>query len=825
MEIAPYRENRGLVPAKDIEEARKAFERPAREITISEIYSYYGTYGFRPLADKETKALVPALTAKLPSLLNRYNTLEADRQRSGFDKTRAEVEKAIRSMISYDEGYHRLTEAQKRFDIDYVVGKMLSEYLGKRKFDINEDDERLNMAMSLTSEEIAWVSVLNRLPRTVFDHKLSNVPAIVDRFYDGVEWALDSMSNKEREVPRDTFNLLGVTGAREDVEFCPFNPKMKAALQGLYLGWIADGYIFDRCLDELGSGAVISGDAKLLRTLATREGKIFDDRYALESRGKVNEFLSSLKVIYAMDREIWSGERLIKLIGALEAVPNCFFERRIVAFIASGKGIMFLDPVTVEEIEYVRFDPYVAHVAETEIHYSAQAIDRGNPIWSFIFSNVSMWIAEKNSKEGKVSKLDAMAAKIKKDYGVEVILGVEKKFRDVVLASVGDVTPFDYTIKIGYWDMYNADFVFSKLPRWHLEGVKTLRRSAYGNSWKEVMTGTQHRGSYYIKEKTLELYIPGCNDPDNRDEMPENVPGHDSIMYSMTITHETGHAVYFENPWIQKEWDGISDARDSYPPKKRASRFLTAYSSTDKHEDFAEHYACYLLFGDQFRDSAAKHPEIMRKYEFMKKVFDDIEHPPITKADLRMIRGPIEFDYALRRRLLEKDADLMMVESTSAASIETLRIEEQKNERDRNKAIKGPRIFSLDVVDDPSKMKAPDPRDFIEENPFDVVNAVRNIFESEFGPYGYFVDPVFTSLRLSSGDMESVILDVANSTGLERNVVRPVVEKCGVALKKLLDRIESAKEAEKKAEAEEPREDHNYFDEDDRDRGDSGEEE
>ena len=42
-----------------------------------------------------------------------------------------------------------------------------------------------------------------------------------------------------------------------------------------------------------------------LRALAARDGKVFDDRYAIENRHKVNEFLSSLKVVYAMDRKVW----------------------------------------------------------------------------------------------------------------------------------------------------------------------------------------------------------------------------------------------------------------------------------------------------------------------------------------------------------------------------------------------------------------------------------------------------------------------------------------------------------------------------------------
>jgi hypothetical protein len=804
-DIIRYETNKEL-SVRDVEANRKAFETPAREVTISEIHSYYANSEKPAPKEKSGQALIPFIRQQLPSILTKYNTLEENRKRRGFDKTRIQIEKAIRDMLSYDEGYKRLAACQKKYDIDYWIAEGIANYLGKRKFKINDDDDRLNLAMSLTSEEITWVSALKKIPRTIFDHKLASVPAIVDKFYDGVEWALDTISNKENpDLPADTFAMLGMTGGRSDTEFCDFDHRMKAALQGLYIGWIADSYIFDRCVKDLDSAALVSGDKKILQLFASRDGIPLDDQFALKNRIRLNEWISCLKVINVVDQRVWAGQEFVKLIGILESVPKCFDEAvieargRKIAFIACGKGLMFLNPATAEEIEYVPFDPFVSHIAENEIHYSAQAVDRGNPIWNFIFAMVGGWIAEKNKTEGNISKLETLTQTIQKKYGVKVILGVEKKVTDLWLRSyVGDTTPFDYTVKIGYWDLYNVDLVFSQVPRWHLEGVKTVRRSAYGVAAKEIMTGTTHQGSYHYDSKELELFIPGYNDPDSR-HLDDNKmsPGLDSLLYSMTVAHETGHAAYGENPWIRDMWGKISDARHNYPRKKRAEKFLTAYASTSVEEDFAEHYACYLLLGYQFRKEAIIHPGIEEKYEFMKKVFDDKEYDSVDDSPLQFIRGPIEFDYKLRAALIEKDVDEGM--RGESLSIEALRRDEFRNSRDRMRRMEGPRIFPLEAIDDPSKMKKPDPRNFIDEIVFDFKKVIDRVFERKFKEMGVFVDSSFTAMRLKAGDINSAVLDIANSTGCSEEEVRPVVEKCAEDLKKLLEKVEQSKKDEDRA--------------------------
>lgn len=800
--IIRYETNKEL-SVRDVEVNRKAFETPAREVTISDIHNYYA-HSEKPVAkDKTGQSLIPYIRQQLPTILTKYNTLEENRKRHGFDKTRIQIEKAIREMLSYGEGYRRLSECQKKYDIDYWIAEGIANYMGKRKFIANDDDDRLNLAMSLTSEEITWVSALRKIPRTVFDHKLASVPAIVDKFYDGVEWALDTISNKENpDRPGDTFAMLGMTGGRSDTEFCDFDPKMKAALQGLYIGWIADSYIFDRCVSDLDSAALVSGDKKILQLFASRDGVPLDDQFAYKNRIRLNEWIACLKIINVVDQRIWSGQEFVKLIGILESVPKCFDEAvvearsRKIAFIACGKGLMFLNPATAEEIEYVPFDPFVSHIAENEIHYSAQAVDRGNPIWNFIFAMVGGWIAEKNTAERNVSKLETLTQTIQKKYGTKVILGVEKKVNDLAIRSyVGDTTPFDYTVKIGYWDLFNVDLVFCQVPRWHLEGVKTIRRSAYGVAAKEIMTGTTHQGSYHEKSKELELYIPGYNDPDGHHHDDNKMsPGLDSLLYTMTVAHETGHAVWSENAWIRDIWGKISGARYDYPRNKRAEKFLTAYASTSPEEDFAEHYACYLLLGQQFRKEGCIHPGIEEKYQFMMKVFDDKEYDSLDESPLKFIRGPIDFDYKLRGRLIEKDVDETM--RGEALSIEALRQDEFRNNRDRMKRMEGPRIFPLEALDDPSKMKKPDPRNFIDDVVFDFKKVIDRVFESKFKEMGVFVDSSFVAMRLKAGDTNSCILDIMNSTGCSEAEVRPVVEKCAEDLKKLLEKVEQSKKDE-----------------------------
>jgi len=807
-DIIPYKskDSKSLVPAKDVETARRNFETPQREITVSETYTYYsGSSGHMP-SKAQAMMLIPALEAKLPSLLAKYNTLEAARRKAGVDQGRKQLEAAIDSMLSFGEGLKVLHEAQKTRDPDYHFSKLLRDAWGEghsgdreiKEEDLFEEGRVHDLSTSLTSEETTWLSVIKRIPDDVFDHRPSSVPAIVEYFCDGLEWALDTLIEKDNtNRARDTFDELGVTGARHDSSFARFTPKFQLALKGLYYAMVADSQIFDRCFEDLSSPALISGDGKILRAMAEEDGKVFSEEYALKNRHRVNEFLSSIVMVSAIKMEAVSGLELVKLIGMLDRMPDIFFKRKKIVFISSGKGLMFLDPVTFEELHYEPFDGYVAHIAQNEIYHSSNAIDRGNPIWDFIFAGVRSRIQKKNASEGNASTLEKVADRMTKKYGIEIELGVKRYVRNrKIMAVVGQVADLGYTVKMGYWDLLCADEILSKIPSPLLGGIKKIKRVAVGsNPYSHMITGVFHAGSYDFKDKILELVIPPLDD-----DTPEDIIGVSSLSCGFTISHEVGHSVHMTNHNLWKRWLRISRARKNFPIQKRRGEFLTAYASTDKEEDFAESFACYIIMPKEFLALAQVYPTLQKKYEFMKGVFEGKEFEQYLQTNLGNLCGPITFDFTLREKVLKSDDRSL----TGPLTEEIRRRIELGEKKARSKPLSGPRVFPVSAIEDPKEAEStPDPRE--EDQPsgydhYDMVKVLRELLHKLLGSRSRFVDVEYLELRLDRKDYEMAAIDIANSLGVERVQADLVVQKCRRAMDRMreddqevADKLEEAK--------------------------------
>jgi hypothetical protein len=792
--IIPYGsgDSGALIPAGDIEAIRRAFETPKREITISEVYSYYSLVA-QPENNvvANTMALIPAITSKLPSLLTKYNTLEAARRKVGGDKKRKELEAQIISMVSFKAGLERLREEQKHRDVDYALIRGIKRLVGKtgnmeREL---ENDESLNLATSLTSEEIAWVSVIRRIPDIVFQHRLSSVPAVVDYFWDGLEWAIDTLEDRDNaNKPRDTYDELGITGARDDTVFSCFDPKFTLGVKGLYFAYVEDSYIFERCLEELASGALVSGDGKILQALAARDGVSFSDEYAVKNRHRVNETLSSIVAISALSQKIIVGKDLVRLIGMIERIPDFFFDRRPILFIPSGKGLMFLDPATFAEIEYIPFDGYVAHYAQTEIYQSSYAIDRENAIWDFVFNSIRTKIQKKNKEEGNESTLEALANRIKKEYGIEVALGVSRyKLDRRVHAFIGSVKTAAYTVKMGHWDLHCVEGILSKIPKRLLKGLKRIERRAMGgNPYDQMITGVYHNGSYDRRTQTLELVIPPLPD-----DTPADVFGISDMSYELTIAHEVGHAVHCADLKLYEEWKKISKAKRSFPINKRHEQFMTAYASTTKEEDFAEAFACYIVFPDEFRRRSELYPAHKEKYEFMKSLFNGKEFKQYMQEPLEEIAGHIRFDFDLREKILMADERSIMKDVEGVKLEELLSRMEREEDRKSHDPVPGPRIFSIDAIDDPEKAEREhDPRgddEGAKYKHFDLVKVLKQVLRKVLGRRARFIDVEFLELRLHRGDDKIAAQDIANGLGESEDKGRRIVERCRRALARVLE--------------------------------------
>lgn len=97
--------------------------------------------------------------------------------------------------------------------------------------------------------------------------------------------------------------------------------------------------------------------------------------------------------------------------------------------------------------------------------------------------------------------------------------------------------------------------------------------------------------------------------------------------FTAVFIHELGHVVdlglltgeddpsdsFYNISWHDHHEHELHDHADS-------EGFVSGYGSTNQFEDFAEAYAFYVLYGEEFRHFAETNETISRKYRFMRNV-------------------------------------------------------------------------------------------------------------------------------------------------------------------------------------------------------------
>ena len=108
---------------------------------------------------------------------------------------------------------------------------------------------------------------------------------------------------------------------------------------------------------------------------------------------------------------------------------------------------------------------------------------------------------------------------------------------------------------------------------------------------------------------------------------------------AVTVIHELGHIVDVHGiqgdfadeqnvfSYAKEDRNKIFQvALENKPNDKEKLGYITSYSSNNDLENFAEHYAYYVVYPDMFRDEMKNDPLLTKKYEFLRDfIFNDKE--------------------------------------------------------------------------------------------------------------------------------------------------------------------------------------------------------
>ena len=235
----------------------------------------------------------------------------------------------------------------------------------------------------------------------------------------------------------------------------------------------------------------------------------------------------------------------------------------------------------------------------------------------------------------------------------------------------------------------------------------------------------------------------------------------------------------------------LSKASDKFPIEKRREEFVTAYASTTPEEDFAEHFAAYIVCPTEFRRLASTYPALSLKYGFMKELFEGKEFEDRYYKSFDDISTPIDFDFDLKRKLLE-EADERAAKDV--LSEEVLNRGDYKEKKNRNAAVVGPKILPVSAIDDPKEEKAiPLPSNAFPDLKREVV--ISKVLHKTIGRNkAKHADSEEIDRRLWSGQQEIAIKELMNRTGIDAETAAFAVECCKKAIETIEHQLEQIDE-------------------------------
>lgn len=614
------------------------------------------------------KAVSLVLHRESVRLANFEDAIEEARIKLGLDEERESLFNDLLKRVSFEEGF-------KMFNMVYesISGHILRTV-----------EELAEKFPQLTAAEIALLPLLDRVPITYlsvgndlgFDDeseewssvKKSIAPTILGANPQGIFFSTSEFdfSQDEKLFEIDAFAYAGITGKREDIEHVPFRKDVRKAVDDLIPLVFTNNRLHDKVWNETKGTSLIIGFGRVdeeayLRSfgkLPERDAKTHSFRNAInnlppdqkktfeEAKTSLEEKILSATIIDLGRDTLLFGYEIFSLIGILDKIPQSFLgDTPFSGYIQPyGPGVKIIDS-SGKLLEYVPYRNFFLRQSITGLFWETMDVGKANKTFKDIFRQLQSQAETIVMERDQVLELEKIAVDIRLRYGIDLNILPRHSLREVRswleiigvgFAKDGLVETTNSKMTLDEAKMIEA--ALRLVPKELLTKVKGIKKIVGVSPLLSYIEGLERRGEYVARAEEIILYSTGIIPPEVREL--------DTAQKIFTILHEIGESLWTTLTDEQKEKFKNISWYDTEVDQKE--NFLTFYSRFhDERDDFCEHFASYILHGDEFRDRAKESDPLKQKYDFIRELFEirtgkKTEYPQISPFTIEELHGTLE---------------------------------------------------------------------------------------------------------------------------------------------------------------------------------------
>lgn len=601
-------------------------------------------------------------------LANFEDAIEQVRIKLGLDAERESLFNDLLKRISFEEGFKMFNMAYKS-----ISGHTLATV-----------EELAEKFPQLTAAEIALLPLLERAPSIYFmvgndlsfgneseewsSIKKSIAPTIIGASPQGLLFSISEFdfSEDERLFETDAFAYAGITGRRGNIEFVPFRKDVRKAIGELIPLVFTNNRLHDKVWNETRGGSLIIGFGRVdeeayLRSfgkLPERDPKTHSFRNTInnllpdqkktfeETKTSLEEKLLSATIIDLGRDTLLFGHEIFSLIGILDRIPQSFlgdtpFNGYIQPY---GPGVKIIDS-SGKLLEYVPYGNFFLRQSITGLFWETMDVGKANKTFNDIFRQLQSQAETIVIERDQLLELEKITVDIKLRYGIDLNILPRHSLRE--LRTYLDIIGTGFA-KDAFVETTNSKMTLDEakiieatlrlVPKELLTKVKGIKKIAGGSPLLSYMEGLERRGKYVARTQEIILYSTGV--------IPSEIRELDTAQKIFSILHEIGESLWTTLTDEQKEkFKNISWHSTEVDQKEN---FLTFYSRfRDERDDFCEHFASYILHGDEFRKRAKESNPLKQKYDFIREIFQIrtgkmIEYPQVSPFTIEELHGKID---------------------------------------------------------------------------------------------------------------------------------------------------------------------------------------